>query len=73
MVIELDIKKLGDSVPIMDILQELKGELQNRYRNQLKSVILFGSCARGEKKICRWDVEILSKRQAKMLDRIILY
>jgi len=34
----------------MDLLQELKGELQNRYGNQLKSVMLFGSYARGEQK-----------------------
>ena len=69
----MEIKKIGDSVLIMDILQELKGELQNRYENRLKSVMLFGSCARGGQNICRWDVEILSKRQAEMLDRIIIY
>lgn len=34
----------------MQILRELKNELQNRYGTQLKGVILFGSYARGKQK-----------------------
>ena len=36
--------------PIMHILQELKGELQDRYKDHLKSIMLFGSYARGDQK-----------------------
>lgn len=43
-------KMTGDAEPIMEILQELKKELQNRYGDQLKSVMLFGSYARGDQK-----------------------
>lgn len=46
----MEIKKAGDAVPIMNILQELKGELQSRYGDRLKNVMLFGSYARGEQK-----------------------
>ena len=34
--------------PIKDILQELKIELQKRYGNKLRKIMLFGSYARGE-------------------------
>lgn len=37
-------------MPIMNILQELKVELQSRYGDRLKNVMLFGSYARGEQK-----------------------
>jgi predicted nucleotidyltransferase len=46
----LKTKNSYDAEPIMQILRELKNELQNRYGTQLKGVILFGSYARGKQK-----------------------
>lgn len=43
-------KMTGDAELIMEILPELKKDLQNRYGDQLKSVMLFGSYARGDQK-----------------------
>lgn len=38
------------AIPIRDILIELKEALQKRYGTKLKSIMLFGSYARGEQK-----------------------
>ncbi|GFO97645.1 hypothetical protein ig2599ANME_1850 [groundwater metagenome] len=45
-----DFKKTGTESPIKDILQELKEGLQKRYGSKLKSMMLFGSYARGEQR-----------------------
>lgn len=37
--------------PIRDILMELKEALQKRYGSRLKSIMLFGSYARGEQRV----------------------
>jgi predicted nucleotidyltransferase len=39
------------ATPIRDILKELKEALQKRYGTRLKSIMLFGSYARGEQKV----------------------
>lgn len=39
------------ALPIRDILLELKEELQKRYGTKLKSIMLFGSYARGEQMV----------------------
>jgi predicted nucleotidyltransferase len=39
------------ATPIRDILIELKEALQKRYGIKLKSIMLFGSYARGEQKV----------------------
>jgi len=39
------------ATPIRDILLELKKALQKRYGSKLKSIMLFGSYARGEQKV----------------------
>ncbi|MEA3324520.1 MAG: nucleotidyltransferase domain-containing protein [Euryarchaeota archaeon] len=36
------------SGPIKDIIKELKSGLEKKYGSQLKSILLFGSYARGE-------------------------
>jgi len=41
-------KRLSASAPIKEIAYELKDQLERRYGNQLKGVVLFGSYARGE-------------------------
>lgn len=41
-------KRLSTSAPIKEIAYELKDQLERRYGSQLKSVVLFGSYARGE-------------------------
>ena len=41
-------KRLPASAPIREIAYELKDQLERRYGNQLKGVVLFGSYARGE-------------------------
>ena len=43
-------KKTGTESPIKDILQELKDGLKKRYGRKLKSMMLFGSYARGEQR-----------------------
>jgi len=45
-----NIKKTGTESPIKDILQELKDGLKKRYGRKLKSMMLFGSYARGEQR-----------------------
>jgi len=45
-----NIKKTGTESPIKDILQELKDSLKKRYGRKLKSMMLFGSYARGEQR-----------------------
>jgi predicted nucleotidyltransferase len=45
-----NLKKTRTESPIKDILQELKEELRNRYGSNLKSMMLFGSYARGEQR-----------------------
>jgi predicted nucleotidyltransferase len=45
-----NIKKIGTESPIKDILQELKDGLKKRYGRKLKSMMLFGSYARGEQR-----------------------
>lgn len=45
-----NLKKTRTESPIKDILQELKEELRNRYGSKLKSMMLFGSYARGEQR-----------------------
>ena len=45
-----NIKKTGTESPIKDILQELKDRLKKRYGKKLKSMMLFGSYARGEQR-----------------------
>ena len=45
-----NIKKTGTESPIKDILQELKDRLKERYGGKLKSIMLFGSYARGEQR-----------------------
>ncbi|VVB84904.1 Nucleotidyltransferase domain protein [uncultured archaeon] len=42
--------KTGTESPIKDLLQELKDGLQKRYGSKLKSMMLFGSYARGEQR-----------------------
>ncbi|MCL7413194.1 MAG: nucleotidyltransferase domain-containing protein [ANME-2 cluster archaeon] len=42
---------VGTKEPINDILQELKGGLQEKYGSKLKGVMLFGSYARGKQKM----------------------
>lgn len=44
----MELTKDGTLSPIKDILQELKIELQKRYGNKLRKIMLFGSYARGE-------------------------
>jgi len=39
------------AIPIRDILMELKEALQKRYGTKLKSIMLFGSYARGEQMV----------------------
>jgi predicted nucleotidyltransferase len=39
------------AIPIRDILIELKEALQKRYGTKLKSIMLFGSYARGEQRV----------------------
>ena len=41
-------KKPLTSDPIEDIIKELKSGLEKKYGSQLKSILLFGSYARGE-------------------------
>ena len=41
-------KRLPASAPIREIAYELKDQLERRYGNQLKGLVLFGSYARGE-------------------------
>ena len=41
-------KKPLTSDPIKDIIKELKSGLEKKYGSQLKSILLFGSYARGE-------------------------
>ena len=41
-------KKPPTSDPIKDIIKELKSGLEKKYGSQLKSILLFGSYARGE-------------------------
>ena len=41
-------KKPPTSDPIKDIIKELKSGLEKKYGSQLKSMLLFGSYARGE-------------------------
>ena len=43
--------------PIRDILPELKEALQKRYGTKLKSIMLFGSYARGEQTVSS-DIDI---------------
>lgn len=43
-------KKIRTESPLKDILQELKDGLQKRYGSKLKSILLFGSYARGEQR-----------------------
>jgi len=45
-----NIQKTGTESPIKDILQELKDGLKKRYGRKLKSMMLFGSYARGEQR-----------------------
>lgn len=45
------------AIPIRDILLELKEALQKRYGTKLKSIMLFGSYARGEQ-IVGSDIDI---------------
>lgn len=52
-----NIKKTGTESPIKDILQELKDSLKKRYGRKLKSMMLFGSYARGEQR-CDSDIDI---------------
>lgn len=44
----MELTKDGTLSPIKDILHELKIELQKRYGNKLRKIMLFGSYARGE-------------------------
>ncbi len=44
----MELTKERTSSPIKDLLQELKIELQKRYGNKLRKIMLFGSYARGE-------------------------
>lgn len=46
-----NIKKTNNADLIKDILQELKERLQNRYGSKLKSILLFGSYAKGEQRV----------------------
>ncbi len=41
-------KKPRTSDPIKDLIKELKSGLEKKYGSQLKSILLFGSYARGE-------------------------
>ena len=43
-------EKTGTESPIKDIIRELKEGLQKKYGNKLKSIMLFGSYARGEQR-----------------------
>jgi len=45
-----NIKKTGTESPIKDIHQELKDGLKKRYGSKLKSMMLFGSYARGDQR-----------------------
>jgi predicted nucleotidyltransferase len=45
------------ATPIRDILPELKDALQKRYGTKLKSIMLFGSYARGEQTVSS-DIDI---------------
>jgi len=44
-------KNPGLALPIREILPELKEALQKRYGTRLKSIMLFGSYARGEQMV----------------------
>lgn len=46
----MDFEKTGTESPIKDILRELKEGLQKKYGSKLKSMMLFGSYARGEQR-----------------------
>ena len=46
--IDVHSKKPLTSDPIKDIIKELKSGLEKKYGSQLKSILLFGSYARGE-------------------------
>lgn len=43
-------EKTGIESPIKDIIRELKEGLQKKYGSKLKSIMLFGSYARGEQR-----------------------
>nr|QNO44296.1 hypothetical protein EMJGOPNH_00014 [Methanosarcinales archaeon ANME-2c ERB4]QNO44925.1 hypothetical protein JHEBEADN_00001 [Methanosarcinales archaeon ANME-2c ERB4]QNO45029.1 hypothetical protein EEGECGIO_00004 [Methanosarcinales archaeon ANME-2c ERB4] len=45
---DIHFKKPLTSDPIKDIIKELKSGLEKKYGSQLKSILLFGSYARGE-------------------------
>ncbi len=45
-----NLKKTRTESPLKDILQELKDGLQKRYGSKLKSIMLFGSYAKGEQR-----------------------
>ena len=45
-----EFEKTGTESPIKDIIRELKEGLQKKYGSKLKSMMLFGSYARGEQR-----------------------
>ncbi len=45
-----NLKKTRTESPLKDLLQELKDGLQKRYGSKLKSIMLFGSYAKGEQR-----------------------